>query len=55
MGRRDPMAGGTDEGSLISILTRQQDRALRARAWRHVRRINSEIARRVWKTHRERS
>jgi hypothetical protein len=54
MGRRGPMAGGTDEGSLISILTRKQDRALRAKAWRHVRRINSEIARRVWVAHRDR-
>lgn len=55
MGRRGPMAGGTDAGSIVSILTRKQDRALRARAWRHVRRINAEIARRVWATHRERS
>lgn len=42
--------GGCD--GLSSVLTREQDRALRAKAWRHVRRINPAVARRVWRNHR---
>lgn len=44
--------GGRDGDSLSSVLTREQDRMLRAKAWRHVHRINPAIARRVWKGHR---
>lgn len=43
---------GDDSDSLASMLTREQDRALRAKAWRHVRRINPMVARRVWRAHR---
>lgn len=52
LSRRGPCAGGCDESGVISILTRKQDRALRAKAWRHVRKINAEIARKVY-AHRE--
>lgn len=44
--------GGRDGDSLSSVLTREQDRSLRAKAWRHVRRINPTVARRVWRNHR---
>jgi hypothetical protein len=53
MPRRGPITGGCDEGSALSLLTRQQDRDLRAKAWRHVRRINAKVARSVWVKHRE--
>lgn len=46
---------GTNEGSLLAILTREDDRRLRAQAWRHVHRINAAIARRVWRNHRNAS
>lgn len=32
----------------LSLLTREQDRRLRAAAWRHVRRIHARVARRIW-------
>ena len=54
MGRRGPMAGGTDEGSLMALLSREDDRRLRAQAWRHIRRINPTVTRTVWVKHRRR-
>jgi hypothetical protein len=39
----------------ISMLTREQDRALRAKAWRHVRSINAKVARKVWLAHRRKT
>ena len=35
-------------GGLLECLTPEQARRLRAKAWRHVRRINSKVAREVW-------
>lgn len=40
--------GPVYEKPSIIILTREQDRRLRAQAWRHVRRINARIAREVY-------
>lgn len=45
-------AQGVDDNSLAALLTREQDRALRAKAWRHVHKINPAAARRVWRNHR---
>ena len=50
--RRGTFVGGTGENGPLSFLTREQDRALRAKAWRHVRRINPKVARRVWRNRR---
>jgi len=52
MSRRGTAVGGIDESGPMSFLTRAQDRALRAKAWRYVRRINPQVARRVWRKHR---
>jgi hypothetical protein len=46
---RDAQAEGP-----LSLLTREKVRSLRAQAWRHVRRINPKIARKVWAEHRNR-
>jgi len=43
-----------DEQSVLGLLTREQDRKLRAAAWRHVRRINPVVARRIWIARRNR-
>lgn len=40
------------EGGPLSVLSREQERRFRAMAWRHVRRINPKVARRVWRNHR---
>lgn len=40
--------------SPLSILNPVHARKLRAKAWRHVRRINPTIARRIWLAHRRR-
>src|SRR6185312_11287788 len=36
-------------GGLLECLTPEQARRLRAKAWRHVRRINPKVAREVWR------
>lgn len=51
-GTHGAYGGSRDEDGLASILTREDDRRLRAQAWRHVRRINPAIARQVWRAHR---
>lgn len=43
-----------DEQSVLGLLTREQDRKLRAAAWRHVRRLNPITARRIWIARRKR-
>lgn len=43
---------GKDESSWLGFLDREEERRLRAKAWRHVRRINPRIAREVWLRHR---
>jgi hypothetical protein len=48
----DPKSDAT--GGLLGILTPEQDRRLRAMAWRYVRRIDSETARRMWRIARNR-
>lgn len=43
----------TKAASIITeVVDRQQDRDLRAAAWRHCRRINAHTARRIWRAHR---
>lgn len=37
--------------SPLTFLTREDDRRLRAKAWRHVRRIDPSEARRIWRAH----
>lgn len=44
---------GKDESSWLGFLSREDERKLRAKAWRHVRRINPAIARSVWVKHRK--
>ena len=43
---------GKDESSWLGFLNREDERRLRAKAWRHVRRINPKVARAVWRRHR---
>ena len=43
---------GKDECSWLGFLDRDDERRLRAKAWRHVRRINPKVAREVWSKHR---
>jgi len=38
----------------FTLLTRAQDRRLRAMAWKHLRRINPKIARQLWRKVRAR-
>jgi len=38
----------------FTLLTRAQDRRLRALAWRHIHRINPAVARRLWRKVRTR-
>lgn len=44
---------GKDETSCLGFLRREDERRLRAKAWRHVRRINPRIARAIWIRHRK--
>lgn len=41
----------SEEYSPMTLLTREDERRLRAEAWRYVRRINSAAARRIWRAH----
>ncbi len=41
--------------SFLRILTIEEERALRAQAWRYVRRINPVVARRMWVKVRKRN
>lgn len=52
--RGKPQETAIADESPFTLLTREQDRALRAKAWRHVHRINPAVARRVWRTARTR-
>jgi len=38
----------------FTLLTRAQDRRLRALAWKHIRRINPQTARALWRKVRHR-
>lgn len=41
-------ATAVEDNSMLSLLTREQERRLRAQAWRHVRRINPKAAENIW-------
>lgn len=48
MGVKRGEAKSDAAGGLTDFLSREGSRALRAKAWRHVRRINPVIARKIW-------
>lgn len=40
--------------AIADFIDRDQDRALRAKTWKHLRQINPQVARRVWTLKRRR-
>ena len=48
---RDAYFTREEQYSPMTLLSREDDRRLRAKAWRHVRRINPSEARRIWRDH----
>lgn len=48
---RDAYFTTEEQYSPMTILSREDDRRLRAKAWRHVHRINPAVARQIWRAH----
>lgn len=51
---RDPYFTPGERESALTLLSREDERRLRAQAWRHIRRINAKVAREIWARHRYR-
>lgn len=52
MNARAPYFTASEQESPLAVLDPADARNLRAKAWRHIRRINSQTARRIWLAHR---